>query len=41
MTATTMLNANLILETAATITFLKVTNIARIALNAKSLHLIV
>ena len=34
MTTTTMLNANLILETAATITFLKATNIARIALNA-------
>ena len=38
MTTTTMQNANLILETAATTTFLKATNIVRIALNAKSLH---
>ena len=37
MTITTRLNANLILETAATITFLRATNIARIAPNAKSL----
>ena len=41
MTTTTMQNANLILETAATITFLKAMNIAMIALNAKSLHQIV
>jgi hypothetical protein len=41
MTSTTMLNANLILETAATITFLKATNIALTVLNAKSLHQIV
>jgi hypothetical protein len=41
MTTITMLNANLILETAATITFLKATNIAMTVLNAKSLHQIV
>ena len=41
MTSTTNLNAYLILETAATITFLNGTNIVRIALNAKSLHPIV
>ena len=38
MTTTTRLNVNLILETAATITFSKAINIAMIALNAKSLH---
>ena len=37
MMSTIRLNANLILETAATITFLRATNIARIAPNAKSL----
>ena len=41
MTITTRLNANLILETVATIMFLKATNTARIALNAKSLYQIV
>ena len=41
MTITTRLNANLILETVATVMFLKATNIARIVHNAKSLTQVV